>query len=73
MIVVAPAGLPADIAKTLEQAMKKVTEDESFQKLLKRFNLPYDFKDSTQLKAAIAKETVWYKQYLTENNLLLKK
>ena len=73
MIVVAPAGLPADVAKTLEQAMKKVTEDPSFQDLLKRFNLPYDFKDSAQLQASIVKETAWYKQYLTENNLLLKK
>jgi len=72
MIVLAPAGLPENIAKTLEQAMKKVTEDPSFQELLKRFNLPYDFKDSAQLKAALAKETTWYMQYLKENNLLLK-
>jgi tripartite-type tricarboxylate transporter receptor subunit TctC len=72
MIVVAPAGLPADIAKKLEQTMTTVVQQASFQELLKRFNLPYDFKDSAQLKQSLAKETEWYKQYLTENNLLLK-
>jgi tripartite-type tricarboxylate transporter receptor subunit TctC len=72
MIVVAPAGLPADVAKKLEQTMTTVVQQASFQELLKRFNLPYDFKDSAQLKQALAKETEWYKQYLTENNLLLK-
>jgi tripartite-type tricarboxylate transporter receptor subunit TctC len=72
MIVVAPAGLPANVAKTLEQTMKKVVSEPSFQELLKRFNLPYDFKDSAQLKQSLAKETEWYKKYLTDNNLLLK-
>lgn len=72
MIVVAPAGLPADVAKKLEQTMTTVVQQASFQELLKRFNLPYDFKDSAQLKQALAKETEWYKKYLTDNNLLLK-
>lgn len=72
MIVVAPKGLPADVAKKLEETLKKVTQEQSFQDLLKKYNLPYTYKSAAELKADLPKEIDWYKQYLTETGMIMK-
>ena len=62
-IVLAPAGLPAPIAKKLEDVFKKVAESEEFKGLLTKFNLPYDYKDQAQLAKDVPAEAEWYKNF----------
>ena len=62
-IVMGPAGIPAAVAKKLEDVFKKVAEGAEFQKLLQSFNLPYDYKDQRQLAKDVPAETEWYKNF----------
>lgn len=73
MIVIAPKGVPPDVAKKLEAALTQASKAPSFQELLKKYNLPYDYKDSAQLSKDLTKEIAWYQNYLKEEGLLLKK
>ena len=72
MIVVAPKGLPADVAKKLEDTLKTVAEQKSFQDLLTKYNLPYAYKGAAALSVDIAKEIQWYSQYLKDTGFALK-
>lgn len=72
MIVVAPKGLPADVAKKLEETLKAIVEEKSFQELLVKYNLPFAYKDAKQMTTDIEKEITWYKNYLTETGMILK-
>jgi tripartite-type tricarboxylate transporter receptor subunit TctC len=63
-IVVAPKGLPEPIRQKLMTAVKKVTDGEEFQKLLKHLDLPYDFKDGKSLAKDVVDEDRWYKEFL---------
>lgn len=69
MIVLAPKGLPPEIAKTLEDALKKTAEEEAFQNLLTKYNLPYSYKSAEQLAADIPEESEWYRRYLSEQGV----
>lgn len=70
MIVVAPAGLPDDIASTLEAALKQVAETPDFKQLLVKYNLPYAYEDGATVQSKFPAEIVWYTQYFKEVGLL---
>jgi len=63
-IVVAPKGLPEPAYQKLATSVKKVTDGEEFQKLLKHLDLPYDFKDGKEMEKGVAAEAAWYKEFL---------
>ena len=63
MIVIAPAGLPDDVAEKLSSAFKQVAEAQPFQDLLKKFNLEYDYKDGAAVMKEMPPEVEWYKGY----------
>lgn len=69
MIVLAPAGLPDDIAAKLSDALKQAAQDKSFQDLLTKFNLPYDYADGETVMKGIPAEVEWYKDYFTKAGL----
>ncbi|MBP1720082.1 MAG: hypothetical protein H6Q43_3520 [Deltaproteobacteria bacterium] len=61
MMVAGPKGLPEPIVKKLNSAFKKVAEDQEFQKLLVRLNLPYTYKDGEELNKEAPAEVEYYK------------
>lgn len=63
MIVIAPAGLPDDVAQKLGSALKQAAEQDSFQDLLEKFTLPYDYKDGATVMKEMPPEVEWYKGY----------
>ncbi len=63
-LVAAPKGLPGPIYDKLVASVKKVTESEEFQKLLKNLELPYDFKDGKALEKIVPAEYKWYGEFL---------
>lgn len=62
-LVLGPKGMPAAVVKKLEDAFKQAAESAEFQQLLKKFNLPYDYKDRQQLAKDIPAETEWYRKF----------
>ena len=70
MIVVAPAGLPNDIAATLEAALKQVAETTEFKQLLEKYNLPYAYEDGATVASKFPAEIQWYTQYFKDAGLL---
>ena len=50
---VAPKGLPPAVSKKLGEAIKKVTLEPSFQKVLTSFDVPYDYLDQEGLEKKI--------------------
>lgn len=62
-VVLGPKGMPAAVVKKLEDAFKQAAESAEFQQLLKKFNLPYDYKDRQQLAKDIPAETEWYRKF----------
>jgi len=62
--VIAPKGLPPAISQKLGEAIKKVTLEPSFQKVLVSFDVPYDYLDTEGLEKKIRKEYEWFKVYL---------
>ncbi len=61
---VAPKGLPPAVSKKLGEAIKKVTLEPSFQKVLTSFDVPYDYLDQEGLEKKIRQEYEWFKAYL---------
>jgi len=57
-------GLPEPVYQKLATAVKKVTDGEEFQKLLKHLELPYDFKDGKTMEKDVVAENAWYKEFL---------
>jgi tripartite-type tricarboxylate transporter receptor subunit TctC len=66
LLLMAPRGLPAPAYEKLAAAFRKVSEGPDFQKLLKILELPYDFKDRSQLERELPKEFELYKIFLKE-------
>ncbi len=62
--VVAPRGLPPAITQKLGDAIKKITLEPAFQKVLASFDVPYDYLDTDGLGKKIRKEYDWFKVYL---------
>jgi len=63
-IVVGPRGIPETISKKLGETFKKVVEGPAFQKVLANFDLPYDYKDQSQMEKEVPMEYEWYKTFL---------
>jgi len=63
-IVVGPKGLPDPIYKKLSEAIRKVTEGSDFQKFLGHLEIPYDYKDRSQLEKDVLVEYEFYKTFL---------
>ena len=62
-ILLAPKGMPNEIASKLEAVFKKVSEGEEFQKVSKQIKLPYAYKSRAQLEKDIPAEIEWFKAY----------
>ena len=61
---IGPKGLPPAVSKKLGDAIKKVTLEPSFQKVLTSFDVPYDYLDQEGLEKKIRHEYEWFKEYL---------
>jgi tripartite-type tricarboxylate transporter receptor subunit TctC len=64
--VIAPRGLPPAISKKLGDAIRKVTLEPSFQKVLTSFDIPYDFLDQEGLEKKVRNQYEWFKVYLAK-------
>ena len=63
-LVIAPKGLPDPIYKILSDAIRKVVEGPDFQKILVNLEIPYDYKDRTQLEKETVEHFTIYKTFL---------
>jgi tripartite-type tricarboxylate transporter receptor subunit TctC len=63
-IVIAPKGLPDPVYKILSDAIRKVTAGPDFQKTLANLEIPYDYKDRSQLEKETAEHFYLYKTFL---------
>lgn len=70
MIVVAPAGLPKDIADKLEAAFTEVSKSPEFQQVLEKSDLPYAYMSGAAVTKTFPAEIEWYRKYFTEIGLL---
>jgi tripartite-type tricarboxylate transporter receptor subunit TctC len=67
--VIAPKGLPPAISKKLGEAIRKITLEPSFQKVLTSFDIPYDYLDQEGLEKKVRKEYEWFKDYLQKSGI----
>jgi tripartite-type tricarboxylate transporter receptor subunit TctC len=63
-LVIGPKGLPDSIYKVLSDAIRKVTAGPDFQKALANLEIPFDYKDRTQLEKETAEQFYIYKAFL---------
>ena len=63
-LVIAPKGLPDPVYNILSDAIHKVVAGPDFQKALVRMEIPYDYKDRSQLEKEIAGQSYFYKTLL---------
>ncbi|HYB21495.1 MAG TPA: tripartite tricarboxylate transporter substrate-binding protein, partial [Thermodesulfobacteriota bacterium] len=71
MILAGPKGMPEPVVKKLGDAFKKASENPGFHNLLAQFDLPYDYKERTELEKDIPVQYEASKSVL--NNMGLKK
>jgi Uncharacterized protein conserved in bacteria len=69
LIVLAPAGVPDDVAEKLASAFKQAAEEPSFQELLNKFNMPYDYKSGEEIMKEIPPEVEWYRDYFKKTGV----
>jgi putative tricarboxylic transport membrane protein len=67
--VIAPKGLSPAISKKLGEAIRKVTLEPSFLKVLTSFDVPYDYLDQEGLEKKVRKEYEWFKGYLQKSGI----
>jgi len=70
IMVAAPKGLPDPIRKKLHDVFKKVAEGPEFQKVLVQINMPYDYKDGTELDKEARVKYEWFKAFYKKMGLL---
>ena len=63
-LVIGPKGLPDPICNTLGDAIRKVVEGPDFQKTLANLEIPYDYKDRSQLENETVADFYLYKTFL---------
>ncbi len=66
IFIFAPKGLPDSISLKLSEAFKKASETPKFQKILKDLDLPYGFKDRSQLEKELPQEYEFLKNFFQE-------
>jgi tripartite-type tricarboxylate transporter receptor subunit TctC len=71
--VIAPKGLPSAISKKLGEAIRKVTLEPSFQKVLTNFDVPYDYLDQEELGKKVRNQYEWFKVYLAKGGVKMTK
>ena len=62
LILVGPKGLPAGVVNKLKETFKKSSEGADFQNLLKQVNMPYAYKDGSQVEKDLPNEIEEYKR-----------
>ena len=67
--IIAPKGLPPAISKKLGDAIKKITAEPEFKKILTSFDVPYDYLDQEGLEKKIHKEYAWFKDYIQKSGI----
>lgn len=70
MIVVAPAGLPNDVANKLTATFKTVSETPEFKALLDKYNLDYAYEDGKSVQSKFPAEIEWYKKYFQDAGVM---
>ena len=70
MIVVAPAGLPDDIAAKINDALRQTAQSPEFRQLLEKYNLPYAYEEGAEVQKKFPAEIEWYRKYFTDMGLL---
>ena len=70
MIVVAPAGLPDDIAAKISAALRQTAQSPEFRQLLEKYNLPYAYEEGAEIQKKFPAEIEWYRKYFTDMGLL---
>ena len=70
MIVVAPAGLPNDVADKLTATFKTVSETPEFKALLDKYNLDYAYEDGKSVQSKFPAEIEWYKKYFQDAGVM---
>jgi len=70
IMVAGPKGLPDPIRKKLHDVFKKVAEGPEFQKVLEQVNMPYDYKDGTELDKEARVKYEWFKAFYKKVGLL---
>lgn len=70
MIVVAPAGLPKDVADKLTATFKTVSETPEFKALLEKYNLDYAYEDGKSVQSKFPAEIEWYKKYFKDAGVM---
>ncbi len=63
-LIIAPKGLPDPIYKILSEAIHKVVAGASFQKKLATLEIPYDYKNRSQLEKETVEQFNFYKTLL---------
>ena len=71
--IIAPKGLPPAINQKIQEAVKKITAEPEFKKVLASFDVPYDYLDGEGLEKKIRKEYAWFKDYLQKSGLKTQK
>jgi tripartite-type tricarboxylate transporter receptor subunit TctC len=66
IFIFAPGGLPGSVSLKLSEAFKKASETPKFQKILKDLDLPYGFKDRSQLEKELPQEYEFLKIFFQE-------
>jgi len=60
-LVVGPKGMPQAVSKKLGDTLKAASETPEFQRVLTNFNLPYVYKDRTQIEKRLPEAIAWFK------------
>jgi tripartite-type tricarboxylate transporter receptor subunit TctC len=71
--IIAPKGLPPAINQKIQEAVKKITAEPEFKKVLASFDVPYDYLDGEGLEKKIRREYAWFKDYLQKSGLKTQK
>ncbi len=64
--IMGPAGLPADVVKTLKTKIAAVAAEPELQTTLKKLNLGYVYADDTGFKSVMARDNVVFKELVAK-------
>jgi len=67
--VIGPKGMSPEVSKKLREAIRKVTLESSFQKVLTSFDVTYDYLDGPELEQKIRTTYEWFKVYFKKTGV----